>query len=41
MFIGVNLRNTAPAAIPSAEKFGITYPSIMDTNDGSVQLACL
>lgn len=39
VFIGVNVRDTAPTARSFAEKFGISYPSIMDNADGAVQLA--
>ena len=38
-FIGVNILDQAPTALAFAEEFGVTYPSIMDTNDGSVRLA--
>lgn len=39
VFIGVNVRDSAATATSFAEKFKITYPSILDTNDGAVQLA--
>lgn len=39
VFIGVNVRDTAPTARSFAQKFGISYPSIMDNVDGAVQLA--
>ena len=39
VFIGVNILDQAPTALAFAEEFGVTYPSIMDTNDGSVRLA--
>ena len=39
LFIGVNILDQAPTALAFADEFGVTYPSIMDTNDGSVRLA--
>ena len=39
VFIGVNVRDSAATATSFAEKFGITYPSILDTTTGDVQLA--
>lgn len=39
VFIGVDVRDSAPTATSFATAFGITYPSIIDTNDGSVQQA--
>lgn len=39
VFIGVNILDQAPTALAFAKEFGVTYPSIMDTNDGSVRLA--
>ncbi len=39
VFIGVNVRDTAPTARSFAQNFGISYPSIMDNTDGAVQLA--
>jgi thiol-disulfide isomerase/thioredoxin len=39
VFIGVNVRDSAATATAFAQKFGITYPSIMDTTDSAVQLA--
>jgi thiol-disulfide isomerase/thioredoxin len=39
VFIGVNILDQAPTALAFADEFGVTYPSIMDTNDGSVRLA--
>ncbi|QAY72281.1 TlpA family protein disulfide reductase [Agromyces protaetiae] len=38
-FVGVNVRDQAGTAAPFEEKFGITYPSILDTDEGRVQLA--
>jgi thiol-disulfide isomerase/thioredoxin len=37
-FLGVNVRDQAPTAISFAEKYGVTYPSVVDT-DGAMQLA--
>ena len=39
VFIGVNILDQAPTALAFADEFGVTYPSIMDTNDGSFRLA--
>ena len=39
VFIGVNILDQAPTALAFVDEFGVTYPSIMDTNDGSVRLA--
>ena len=39
VFIGVNILDQAPTALAFADEFGVSYPSIMDTNDGSVRLA--
>ena len=39
LFIGVNILDQAPTALAFADEFGVTYPSIIDTNDGSVRLA--
>ncbi|MFM2353954.1 MAG: hypothetical protein RLZZ608_1360 [Actinomycetota bacterium] len=38
-FLGVNILDQAPTALSFAEEFGVTYPSILDVNDGSVRLA--
>ena len=38
-FIGVNVRDTAPTASSFAAKFGIAYPSIIDSSTAEVQLA--
>jgi thiol-disulfide isomerase/thioredoxin len=38
-FLGVNIYDQAPTAMSFAEEFGVTYPSILDANDGSVRLA--
>lgn len=37
-FVGINVRDQSPQAVAFNEKYGITYPSIMDT-DGTTQLA--
>ncbi|MDA9786585.1 TlpA family protein disulfide reductase [Pontimonas sp.] len=39
VFVGVNILDQAPTALAFAEEFGVTYPSVMDTNEGSVRLA--
>lgn len=38
-FLGVNIFDSADVAATFATKFGITYPSIVDADKGSVQLA--
>lgn len=38
-FIGVNLRDSAPAAAAFEESFGIEYPSLLDEETGAAQLA--
>ncbi|WP_353828528.1 TlpA family protein disulfide reductase [Agromyces sp. SYSU T0242] len=38
-FVGVNVRDQAATAASFEENFGITYPSIVDANDGAVQYA--
>ena len=38
-FLGVNISDQAATAMSFAEEFGVTYPSILDVNDGSVRLA--
>ncbi|WP_354002490.1 TlpA family protein disulfide reductase [Agromyces larvae] len=38
-FVGVNVRDQAGTARPFEEDFGITYPSILDVDEGRVQLA--
>lgn len=39
IFVGVNVRDSVATASAFATNFGITYPSILDVNEGSVQLA--
>lgn len=39
VFIGVDVRDEATTALAFADTFGITYPSILDTGSGEVQLA--
>lgn len=38
-FIGVNVRDQAGTARAFSKAYGITYPSILDVNDGNAQLA--
>lgn len=38
-FVGVNVRDTASTALAFSRNFGITYPSVIDNNTGSVVLA--
>lgn len=38
-FLGVNVRDRAANAIAFSNTYGITYPSVMDVADGSMQLA--
>ena len=38
-FLGVNVRDQAPSALAFSENYGITYPSVIDSSDGGVQLA--
>jgi thiol-disulfide isomerase/thioredoxin len=38
-FIGVNTRDDKASAVSYDEHFGVTYPSILDAQDGKVQLA--
>ncbi len=38
-FVGVNIYDQADTARAFSEKFGITYPSIMDADSGAVKLA--
>lgn len=39
VFVGVDVRDEAATALAFADTFGITYPSILDTGSGEVQLA--
>lgn len=39
VFVGVNIFDQAPTAVTFAEEFGVTYPSLLDVNTGSVRLA--
>lgn len=39
VFMGVNIMDQAPTALTFASEFGVTYPSILDVNDGAVRLA--
>ncbi len=38
-FLGVNIYDQAPTALSFADEFGVTYPSILDVNDGALRLA--
>jgi thiol-disulfide isomerase/thioredoxin len=38
-FLGVNVRDQAANAIAFNDSYGITYPSVIDVEDGSMQLA--
>jgi thiol-disulfide isomerase/thioredoxin len=38
-FLGVNVRDQAETSLNFAEDFGITYPSVIDTNEGNMLLA--
>ncbi|ROS61644.1 thiol-disulfide isomerase/thioredoxin [Frigoribacterium sp. PhB160] len=38
-FLGVNVRDQAQTSLSFADTFGVTYPSVVDANDGAVQLA--
>ncbi|KFF60303.1 alkyl hydroperoxide reductase [Cryobacterium sp. MLB-32] len=38
-FIGVNVRDQAANAIAFNDTYGITYPSVLDVNNGAMQLA--
>ena len=39
VFVGVNIMDQAPTALTFAKEFGVTYPSVLDANDGGVRLA--
>ena len=39
VFVGVNIMDQAPTALTFANEFGVTYPSLLDANDGAVRLA--
>lgn len=38
-FLGVNVRDQAPNAIAFNETYSVTYPSVLDVDDGAMQLA--
>lgn len=38
-FVGVNIYDQPGTAVSFAEQYGITYPSVIDVNDGAVKLA--
>jgi thiol-disulfide isomerase/thioredoxin len=39
VFLGVNVQDTGPTALSFEKAHGVTYPSILDANDGAVKLA--
>lgn len=39
VFLGVNVEDTAPTAQSFEKAHGVTYPSILDADDGAVRLA--
>lgn len=39
VFVGVNIMDQAPTALTFAKEFGVTYPTLLDANDGAVRLA--
>jgi thiol-disulfide isomerase/thioredoxin len=39
VFVGVNIMDQAPTALTFAKEFGVTYPALLDANDGAVRLA--
>lgn len=38
-FLGVNVRDQAPSALAFNENYSITYPSVLDVDEGRMQLA--
>jgi len=38
-FLGVNVRDQAAQSLSFAETLGVTYPSVMDADDGNLLLA--
>ena len=38
-FVGVNVRDQAPQSLAFAEELGVSYPSVIDANDGNLLLA--
>ena len=38
-FLGVNTRDQAETSVTHSEEFGITYPSVIDANDGNMAYA--
>ncbi|MFC5928007.1 TlpA family protein disulfide reductase [Cryobacterium melibiosiphilum] len=38
-FLGVNVRDQAANALAFSETYGVTYPSVLDVDDGGMQLA--
>lgn len=39
VFLGVNVQDTAPTALSFEKAHGVTYPSILDADEGAVKLA--
>jgi peroxiredoxin len=39
VFLGVNVQDTAPTALSFEKTHGVTYPSILDADEGAVRLA--
>ena len=39
VFVGVDVEDTAPTALSFEQAHGVTYPSILDAQDGAVKLA--
>lgn len=39
VFVGVDVQDTAPTALSFEKAHGVTYPSILDADDGAVKLA--
>jgi len=38
-FLGVNVRDQAPQSVQFAERWGVTYPSVIDVDEGTMLLA--
>ncbi|MEP6842296.1 MAG: TlpA disulfide reductase family protein [Pseudolysinimonas sp.] len=39
VFLGVNVQDTAPTALSFEKAHGVTYPSILDADEGAIKLA--
>jgi len=39
VFVGVDVEDTAPTALSFEQAHGVTYPSVLDADDGAVKLA--